>query len=58
MEKTEGLGDIPLFGYSERDEYELALRIGERRFGSPCKHESTKDGKCSNCCRKVVVKGG
>jgi hypothetical protein len=34
--------------------YELAKREGDRRFGSECKHEETKDGVCLNCFRAVL----
>ncbi len=37
-----------------RREYELALRIGNKRFGSECRHEQTKDGHCTSCLRKVI----
>lgn len=37
--------------------YELAKKQGDKRFGSECKHENVKDGKCLNCLRKVIVKG-
>lgn len=36
--------------------YELARRIGDKRFGSECKHEQVKNGVCVNCCRKVIEK--
>jgi hypothetical protein len=39
-----------------RKEYELALKIGNKRFGSVCKHERVVNGKCVNCLRKVIVK--
>lgn len=35
-------------------EYFLALEIGKKRFGSPCKHEEVENGVCCNCLRKVV----
>ena len=41
---------------TDRKLYELALREGKKRFGSPCKHEKTKGGRCKNCLRKVVTK--
>lgn len=37
----------------ERKEYELALRIGEKRFGSDCKHGKVKNGYCVNCLRRT-----
>lgn len=39
---------------SFNQEYELAKRIGARRFGTECKHESVFSGHCKNCLRKVV----
>ena len=39
-----------------RQQYTLAKQIGNRRFGSPCKHEQVKNGHCTNCLRKVVDK--
>lgn len=42
---------------TERKLYELALREGKKRFGSPCDHEKTKNGTCENCLRKVITKG-
>jgi len=38
----------------EKLEYELALQEGEKRFGSECKHEKTKNGRCLRCFRKVI----
>lgn len=38
------------------EEYELAIKIGNRRFGSECKHDKTKNGYCINCLRKVITK--
>lgn len=38
----------------ERREYELALRLGNRRFGSECKHEKVKNGHCRRCLRRVI----
>jgi hypothetical protein len=38
-----------------RQQYELAKRIGDKRFGSPCEHKRTKNGRCVNCLRKVVT---
>ena len=40
------------------EQYELALKVGNKRFGSECKHEQTKSGRCLNCLRKVVVNKG
>jgi len=33
--------------------YELALKQGEERFGSPCEHEVVRGGRCVKCLRKV-----
>ena len=43
------------FEYTKNDLYELALREGNKRFGSECKHEKIRGGKCLNCLRKVWV---
>lgn len=40
----------------ERQLYELALKVGNARYGSPCKHERVKAGYCLNCKRRVVTK--
>lgn len=37
------------------DEYELARRVGDARFGSECKHEQVRGGRCVECLRKVVT---
>lgn len=37
----------------ERQEYELALKEGKRRFGSECKHETVRKGYCLKCLRRV-----
>jgi len=39
----------------ERQEYALALRVGNRRFGTKCNHEKTRNGVCTNCLRKIIV---
>ncbi len=38
----------------EKQEYELALKEGKRRFGSECRHRETKKGYCVKCLRKVT----
>jgi len=43
-----------IFKSTFAEEYELALREGERRFGSGCRHDHIKDGVCLDCYRKVV----
>jgi len=35
-------------------QYALARQIGDKRFGSECKHIQTKNGRCLNCLRKVI----
>ncbi len=40
--------------YTNNDLYELALKEGNKRFGSECKHKETKNGYCKNCLRKVI----
>ena len=42
------------FKYTENDLYFLARKEGDRRFGSECKHEKTKNGHCLKCLRKVI----
>ena len=37
----------------ERELYELALRVGKRRYGTLCKHEKVKNGYCVKCQRRV-----
>jgi len=39
-----------------KEEYELAIREGDRRFGSECKHERTRNGRCVRCFRVVVTR--
>ncbi len=41
----------------DRKEYELALKIGKQRFGSPCPHNTIKNGHCVRCLRKVYQLG-
>ena len=40
----------------EKLEYELALKIGNERFGKQCKHTKAKNGYCVNCLRKIYEK--
>ena len=44
---------------NERDRqlYELALKEGERRFGSECPHTHVRNGRCTQCLRRVITKG-
>ena len=44
---------IKPFGYTDNDLYELMHKQGEKRFGAECKHEVIKNGRCTNCLRKV-----
>lgn len=37
----------------EKKEYALALKIGRKRFGTPCHHEIVEQGQCCQCLRKV-----
>lgn len=39
----------------EKREYELALKISQKRFGSPCDHLEVKNGICCNCLRRVIT---
>lgn len=36
-----------------KEEYELARKIGDERFGSECEHNNVKSGRCVQCLRKV-----
>jgi len=42
--------------FEEKRQYKLALREGQRRFGSACRHRGVKNGQCVNCLRKVLHK--
>lgn len=42
------------FDKSFANEYALALRTGQQRFGSDCKHENVRSNHCTNCLRKVL----
>jgi len=42
------------FKPTKAEEYELARRIGDRRFASDCRHEVVRRGCCVTCLRKVV----
>jgi len=44
------------FQYTETELYEFMLKQGERRFGSECKHERVRNGRCLNCLRRVITK--
>ncbi len=39
---------------SDKELFELTHEQGEKRFGSPCKHEKVKNGHCINCLRRVI----
>ena len=40
------------------EEYELMLSIGQKKYGSVCRHEKVRNGICVNCKRKVISKIG
>lgn len=40
----------------EKKLYELALKEGKKRFGSICPHTFIKNGRCTQCLRKVIHK--
>jgi len=44
-----------LFNPTFDEQYELARRIGDRRFGSECEHESVVNGRCAKCQRRVAI---
>ena len=44
------------FEYTDKDLYELMDKQGKKRFGSGCKHEKIRNGRCLNCLRKVITK--
>ena len=46
--------NMNLFKPTFEEEYELALKTGNKRFGSDCKHENVVNGTCSVCLRKVI----
>ncbi|GAH20035.1 unnamed protein product [marine sediment metagenome] len=37
----------------EKQLYEFALKVGDRRFGSACAHTIIKNGVCVRCLRRV-----
>jgi hypothetical protein len=39
---------------SEAQQYFLAKRIGDQRFGSECQHARAKRSYCPDCLRKVI----
>jgi hypothetical protein len=41
------------FKYTEKDLYRLMKEIGDKRFGSECKHKHVKNHKCLDCFRTV-----
>lgn len=43
-----------IFNPTFKEEYELALKTGKRKFGQECRHEEIKNGKCLNCLRRVI----
>lgn len=44
------------FEFSFEQEYELARRLGDARFGAACKHEKIMRGRCVKCLRRVVTR--
>ncbi len=42
-----------LFNPTFAEQYESAIREGNARFGSECKHTEVKDGVCLNCFRQA-----
>jgi hypothetical protein len=44
------------FNPTFKEEYALALKEGKKRFGSSCKHNKVKNGRCVQCLRKVITK--
>jgi hypothetical protein len=42
---------------AEIRDYEALLKEGKRRFGSPCRHENTRNGRCLKCLRPVITRG-
>jgi len=52
LEKTIEIGRAGM-NEAEKKGYELALKQGEERFGTPCKHEVVRGGRCVKCLRKV-----
>jgi hypothetical protein len=47
---------MQIFNPTFKEEYEITKQIGDKKFGSECKHENTKNGYCANCLRKVISK--
>ena len=45
---------MKIFGYNFRDEYELAKKEGDKRFGNECNPEKVKKGRCLKCLRRVI----
>jgi hypothetical protein len=39
---------------SDEELYWYMHEQGKNRFGSECHHETTKNGHCTNCLRKVI----
>jgi len=46
--------EIDLFHPTPEQELHVAHELMKERFGSECKHEKVKDGRCRKCWRKVV----
>lgn len=43
------------FDKSFKTQYELARKIGDKRFGSECEHKNVYAGRCQDCLRRVIV---
>ena len=42
------------FNYTDKELLAYMHEEGNKRFGSECKHENIKNGRCTNCLRVVV----
>lgn len=43
-----------VFNPTFKEEYELALKTGRKKFSQECQHEEIKNGKCLNCLRRII----
>lgn len=50
------LEHTPIKQPTEKEMYEFMHEQGKKRFGSECRHDQTKNGKCLNCFRTVIDK--
>jgi len=44
-----------IFKPTAAEEYALAKRIGDKRFGGHCVHDRVKNSVCQRCGRKVIA---